>query len=234
MPKTIQQIIATFLLFLIIVSIAFFLIYPNYSTIQLTYNQFNFKDIARNTSLKILTQIGQPPTNDLIIHSKTEPIVENISPDVLLKYQNEGNIIDYLEPLDTTLSIPSANIYGRVFDGYDANTLYEGMWHFPLTPAPGKKGNAVIIAHRFDKMPPDTDTFFNLDWVQVGDKIQIKQNNGSYTFVVTEVKIVDQTDRSILEQTQDYRITLVTCTPLWTDYQRLVVIGKLDKVYGDI
>jgi sortase A len=178
--------------------------------------------------------MAQQPVNDLIIRSKNEPIVENVTPEVLLKYQNEGNVIEYLEPLSTKLIIPSANIDGFVFDGSDSNTLLRGLWHFPLTPGPGKKGNVVVIAHRFDKMPPATDTFFNLDQVQVGDRIEIKQNNGNFTYIVTETKVVEETDRSILEQTNDYRITLVTCTPLWTDYQRLVVVGKLDRVYGDV
>lgn len=234
MLRFIQQLVALILVIGVISTLLFFLIYPHYPNLVLTYNSLNLKDISRNTTLKVLTKIGQPPVNDLIIRSKTEPILENIPPEVLIKYQNEGNVIDYLEPLNTELSIPTANIHGRIFDGNDSNTLLKGLWHFPLSPAPGKKGNSVIIAHRFDKMPPATDTFFNLDWVKVGDKIHIKQDNGDYTFIVTEVKIVEDTDRSILENSNDYRITLITCTPLWTDLQRLVVIGKLDRVYGEI
>ena len=83
-------------------------------------------------------------------------------------------------------------------------------------------------------MPPATDTFFNLDKVKIGDKVYIEQNGEKISFTVTETKIVEKTDRNILTQTDDYRITIVTCHPLWTDDQRLVVIAKLDKIYRNI
>lgn len=83
-------------------------------------------------------------------------------------------------------------------------------------------------------MPPNTNTFFNLDKARVGDKIVINQKDGSYRYTVTEKKVVEKNDRSVLLNTNDYRLTLITCTPLWTSDQRLVVIGKLDKVYGSI
>jgi sortase A len=80
-------------------------------------------------------------------------------------------------------------------------------------------------------MPPAKDTFFNLDKVKKGDNIVVQQEGNKYTYIVSEVKIVEKNDISVLQDTTEHQITLITCTPLWTSKQRLAVIGKLDKLY---
>jgi sortase A len=139
-----------------------------------------------------------------------------------------------MEEYKTVLSIDSADIKGKVVDGETSEQMERGFWHFPLSSQPGKRGNTVIIAHRFLYLPPRTDTFFSLDKVQIGDKITVTQKDGTYNYTVIERKVVAKTDRDVLAPTNDYRITLITCTPLWTSDRRLVVVGKLDKIYGNI
>ena len=109
--------------------------------------------------------------------------------------------------------------------------MNKGFWHFPTSDLPGQKGNSVIIGHRYAKLPPNKDTFFNLDKVKVGDKIEVVQLDQTHTYIVTDTKIVEKNDISILQNYSDYRITLITCSPLWSSNQRLVVVGKLDKLY---
>ncbi len=80
--------------------------------------------------------------------------------------------------------------------------------------------------------PPNKGySFFNLDKVKVGDKIEVVQNDNQFTYIVTETKVVEKNDISVLQDYSDYRITLITCSPLWTSKQRLVIVGKLDKLY---
>jgi len=227
--------IITFLLLgVLIYGIGYFLIRPNQSRITILWASLNTTKIARNTSLKFFTSVAKPVSEYETSQVIDGEALEAITSDVLAQYQNEGNVIEYLEPYNTRLEVPSAGISGQVFDGTDSSTMLRGFWHFPLSQGVGKKGNFVIIAHRYDKLPPATDTFFNLDYIQVGDQIFVTQNNDSWTYTVTNVKIVEKNDRTILADTNDYRITLVTCTPLWTSDQRLVVIGKLDKIYENI
>jgi sortase A len=109
--------------------------------------------------------------------------------------------------------------------------MNKGFWHFPSSNLPGQKGNMVVIGHRYAKLPPNKDTFFNLDKVKVGDKIEVVQNDNQFTYIVTETKVVEKNDISVLQDYSDYRITLITCSPLWTSKQRLVIVGKLDKLY---
>lgn len=136
-----------------------------------------------------------------------------------------------LESLQTKISISSIDVEGYVYEGEDSKTMDTGFWHFPVSKLPGEKGNTVIIGHRYAKLPPSKDTFFNLDKVVVGDKIIVEQSNALYTYIVTDTKVVEKNDISVLRDFNDYRITLITCTPLWTANQRLVIVGKLDKLY---
>lgn len=223
--------IALLVLALLIGAIGFLIIYPKQSEIKVLASELDTQKITHNTTLKILMRISQPIDEATLLKLNSDISMENITPEQMAKYQNDGHIITKLEPLETGLTIQSANISGKVFDGEDSNTLLSGIWHFPLSTAPGDRGNAVFIAHRYQKVPPELDTFFNLDKVKVGDKIIISQNVGNLTYTVTETKIVERDDRTVLMPTNDYRITLMTCTPLWTDEQRLIVIAKLDKVY---
>jgi sortase A len=122
-------------------------------------------------------------------------------------------------------------VEGNIFQGRDSNTMDRGFWHFPTSAYPGQQGNSVIIAHRYLYLPPAKNTFFNLDKVKKGDNIVVEQEGNKYTYIVSEVKVVEKNDISVLQDTTEHQITLITCTPLWTSHQRLAVIAKLDKLY---
>ncbi|MCK9369073.1 sortase [Candidatus Dojkabacteria bacterium] len=233
MIKILAKITSVALILLVIASILFFLVFPKYPDLKIYANQFNTSDIAFDSSLSLFTKISPPNQESVDQQIALPSSLEHISPDELARYKNEGKIQFNMEKQNTTLYIQSVNILGSVVDGENSTALNRGFWHFPLSGQPGVKGNTVIISHRFLHMPPLTDTFFNLDKVKVGDKVILNQKNGVYKYTVTEKKIVESNDRNILLQTGDYRLTLVTCTPLWTSEKRLVVIAKLDKIYGN-
>lgn len=70
--------------------------------------------------------------------------------------------------------------------------------------------------------------------MQIGDTILLNHNEGEWKYIVTETRIVNDNDLSVLQNTEDYRLTLITCTPLWTSEKRLVIISKLDKLYQKV
>lgn len=235
--KKVLKAITILLIPLLLISIAFLIIYPNYSDIVIYANSFDTKQIAHNSALKALTSLSPRTfTEDLSDEQYGAVLsVEDITPEALAAFNNSGDVYRSVQSSNTELSVDSANIKGKVYDGEDANTMMTGLWHFPLSVGPGDKGNFVVIAHRFAKVPPETDTFFNLDKVRIGDKIEITQDGGiKYTYTVTERKVVDKDDRTVLQPVGDHRATLITCSPLWTSRQRLVIVGVLDKVYQKI
>jgi sortase A len=233
MIKIIAKITSVGLILLVILAIATFFIFPKYPDIKVAAQQIDTQRISHNTMLSIFTRVSPPnqqKINNDLLASKS---LEHISIDEMMKLQNEGKVLFNMEEQSTSLYIQSVNIRGAIVDGRDSNEMNRGFWHFPLSGQPGQKGNTVIIAHRFLHLPPRTDTFFMLDKVKVGDKIIINQKDGIYRYTVSETKIVEKNDRDVLSQTYDYRLTLITCHPLWTSNQRLVVVAKLDKVYGN-
>ncbi len=174
----------------------------------------------------LLTTVA--PTKEQIL-GNSQILVEDTS---IEEYLDEVGDIDLiLEELNTTLKIESIDVEGDIFQGSDSNILDKGFWHFPTSKYPGQKGNVVIISHRYLFIPPAKDTFFNLDKVRKGDTLFFNQDGNEYNYIVSEVKIVEKNDISVIQDSSDYRVTLITCTPLWTSHQRLVVIGKLDKLY---
>ncbi len=227
MNKISKILLTTILIFIVLLPLGYFIIYPNYNKLIGPIKRFDIHRSAQEITFQVLTQLV--PSKEKVlgkedINNSNLSIEESINKDFVLDEK-------VLEELNTSISINSIEVAGKIFEGISPITMDMGFWHFPVSGFPGKKGNFVVIGHRYAKLPPEKDTFFNLNKVKVGDKIEVFQFGSEYTYIVTETKIVEKNDTSILNDFSDYRITLITCTPLWTDKQRLVIVGKLDKLY---
>ncbi|NDJ75897.1 MAG: DUF11 domain-containing protein [Chloroflexi bacterium] len=99
-------------------------------------------------------------------------------------------------------------------------------------------GNTVLAAHlqfNFD----DPGPFYNLDQLEVGDEIIVREGEyRTYTFMVTEKNTVSPDDWTVTAPTNDPTLTLITCTNWDQSYgvfsERLVVraIRIPDPVQG--
>jgi len=123
----------------------------------------------------------------------------------------------------TRVSIPKINLDLIIVEGTNHKALRIGPGHLKNTPAPGDLGNSVISAHR--------DTFFRHIYdLTKSDDIEVRRNGHTYTFQLIGKKIVDPNDVSILKNTSDARLTLITCYPIYyigPAPQRLIVFSKL-------
>lgn len=129
-------------------------------------------------------------------------------------------------PEENTLVIPEIFLNETVLEGDSISVIEDGkVWRRPNTSTPDNGGNTVIIGHRWSYNDPAT--FYHLDKMEIGDKFSVYWNMEEYVYEVTETKVVPATEVSIEEQTEDARLTLYTCTPLWTASERLVVVSKL-------
>ncbi|HRY22714.1 MAG TPA: sortase [Candidatus Dojkabacteria bacterium] len=235
--KNFKKITITLLLILLVLSPAFFLVlYPNYNNLVLAFNSLDFYNISKEASVKILTQIS--PNRE----KYHEQVLGATSIEESLKGAEINLERKVLEELNTTIRIDTINIEGEIVQGESSLRMNDGFWHFPTSSLPGEKGNSVIIGHRFLHLPPRKDTFFNLEDIKIGENIIISQNTDPnrpeeeehLNYIVTETKIVEPNDLSVIQQADDYRLTLITCTPLWTSEKRFVVIAKLDKLYKKV
>lgn len=228
MRKSIKITITLFILLLVFTPICILIFYPTYTSIKIKIADINIRKLTERSVISILMTVS--PSRG----KYTEKVLGTTSIEESLS--NKDMIVDKrdIEDQNTILTIANLDISGKIFQGKDSSTMEKGFWHFPTSANPGQRGNFVVIAHRFLHTPPQKDTFYNLDKIKIGEKIQIMTDNGEFNYIVLEIRETEANDSSVLEQTEEYTITLVTCTPLWTSEKRLVVIGKLDKLYKKV
>lgn len=132
------------------------------------------------------------------------------------------------------LSIPKLNIDEAKVD-IGGEDLARGLIHFLPTSLPGENGNVVILGH--STLPQlynskDYKTIFTyLPSLEKGDKVIVKMNDAKYEYKVYEMFVVKPDQISVLEQRFDASyLTLITCVPPGTYWNRLVVRAKLTKL----
>lgn len=131
--------------------------------------------------------------------------------------KQSGNLIGIL-------SIPKIDLSVGIGEGVDKETLKYSVGHFVGTAMPGEKGNLCIAGHRSYTY----GEFFNrLDEIEKNDTIIVESNGNTFNYKVIETKVVTPEEVSVLNQTKDSEITIVTCTPIRIGTHRLIVKGFL-------
>ena len=124
------------------------------------------------------------------------------------------------ESLNSYLSIPSISLYNiKIKEGIDENTLNEYIGHFPNTS--NWNGNIGLAAHNRGYQH---NYFSNIKYLENGDEIIYKVNKNIKKYKVEKKVKIDSYDWSYLQDTNDNRITLITCVENKDD-KRLVVQG---------
>lgn len=135
----------------------------------------------------------------------------------------------HLEITKLNISTPIiANVDGNNQDAY-FKALEGGVAQYAETKKPGEGGNIFIFGHSsfYWWKPGDyKEIFKNLEQIQNGDEIIVWNNKKEYKYKVAETKVVHPDDLSVLDPTPSEQLTLMTCVPVGTDEQRLIVIAK--------
>ena len=121
------------------------------------------------------------------------------------------------------LTIPGIDLSVRVYESGDQmEDMEHGAAHFRSTSA--WIGNIGISAHNvnFNGTP---GYFLNLHKLKQGDVIQYDTALGTREYVVDSITEISELDWSLLDRTEDNRITLITCIT-GRPAMRLAVIGK--------
>ena len=94
------------------------------------------------------------------------------------------------------------------------------------------RGNFIITGHSspptFEaKKSPYGEIFATLPGLRIGDIVEMEDALGnSYTYEITETKIVHPSETSILRQGTERELTLMTCYPVGTTRSRFIAKGK--------
>lgn len=140
---------------------------------------------------------------------------------------------------ESRLIIPKINVDAPVF--YDIPTdlnsqnkaMENGVAHFPIPGAnshPGEVGNTVLSGHSSNDVFAAGDykyIFMQLDKLEKGDTIYANYKGTRYTYVITNKEVVNPDEvNKLVYQTDKPVMTLITCTPLGTALQRLLVTAE--------
>ena len=122
-----------------------------------------------------------------------------------------------------SIAIPAIGVDLPLFEGIWLTVIDRGPAHWPGTAAPGGWGNVVVAAHRTTHGGP----FKRIGELVPGQEIVLRDERGTYTYVVTGSEVVTPLDMRIVDQEPGHTITLFACHPIGSAAQRLVVHGEL-------
>lgn len=145
-----------------------------------------------------------------------------------------GRIADYeaslsaqLPPVLGVLEIPSVGLEVPVYSTSTGQTMDRGAGIIDGMAYPHEAGNIGISGHR--------DGYFRLlKDVQVGDTLVLQTLVGTKQFRIDATQVVEISDTSVLQDTSDQTLTLVTCYPFYFvghAPQRFIVTASLDTTY---
>ena len=142
-------------------------------------------------------------------------------------------------PSAPKLIIPKINVDVPVVYGVSPDNshlmsaMQKGVAHFAVPGAnsvPGQLGNTVLSGHSSNDLfdPGDYKFIFaQLEKLQKGDTIFVNYKSTRYTYVVTKKQVVKPTNVSALfGYNKKPYLTLITCTPLGTALNRLLVTAE--------
>lgn len=143
---------------------------------------------------------------------------------------DEKRIAEYRQSLEhdlgpplAVLRVPAIDLEVAVLAGTGELVLNRGVGHIEGTAEPGAAGNVGIAGHR--------DGYFRgLKDVSAGDVLELETLDGTLSYEITEVFIVDPPDVWVLEPTAEPTLTLVTCYPFFfagSAPQRYIVRAEL-------
>lgn len=142
---------------------------------------------------------GMKNNNNSTVDVKISKLEENLS-----KINENTEISNKKE--EWKLEIPKINLLADIKDGTEGEIINSYIGHFKETAY--IEGNIGLAAHNAGYKE---NYFENLYKLKKGDIIKYKKGNNEKEYKVTENIVIDETNWKYLKNTQDNRITLITC-----------------------
>jgi len=122
------------------------------------------------------------------------------------------------------IRIPAIGVDAPVVEGDDWESLKQGVGHYVGSANPGERGNCVLSAHNdiYGKI------FRDLPDLELGSEVFVHTTGQVYRYVVSQKRIVEPTEVSVLAPTSSPVLTLISCYPYGIDTHRIVVVATLE------
>ncbi len=132
------------------------------------------------------------------------------------------NVLSFEAP--QRIEIPSIKVNLPIIPAITKGNMWEtsnqGVSYLSSSPLPGQKGNSVMYGHNWNYLLAD------LPKVKPGQTVYIIMENGyKKKFVIEYTATVNPSQTYIIDNTNDSRITIYTCTG-FLDSKRFVVVAK--------
>lgn len=161
-------------------------------------------------------------TQNNLESSQIQEITNSLEENNLITQELNENIEKQAETTNNTkiiwqVEIPSINLKALIAEGTSKEIMDEYVGHFEETVKKG--GNIGLAAHNRGYK---VNYFQDLKKLKEGDEIIYKYKEFEKRYVVKTLKIINDDDWSMLENTEDNRITLITCVENEPQYRRVV------------
>ena len=123
------------------------------------------------------------------------------------------------------IQIPSIDVDAPVVEGDDWEALKRGAGHHIGSANPGERGNCIISAHNdiFGEI------FRRLPDLNLGDEVLVHTTSRVHRYVVTQKRVIEPTEVSVMEPTSSPILTLISCYPYGVDTHRIVAVAELES-----
>lgn len=186
------SLIVSIIIFILINQVTLFLSQLDLSNLISKDNQV--KEVIEESIYK-----EEPINNEIKIEEKKEEIAKN-----------NNKIIWKIE-------IPIISLSAEISEGTTSEVMNKYVGHFKDTSK--TLGNIGLAAH--NRGYP-VNYFQNIKKLKKGDKIIYQYDKYKNTYIVDKIQIINDTDWSKLEQTEDNIITLITCVENEPLYRRCI------------
>ncbi len=138
-----------------------------------------------------------------------------VQEDITQKDQLSSN---YLEENEAWyIQIDKIELKAPIQEGTTQQIMEDFVGHFEESSK--DFGNVCLAAHNRGYK---NNYFSRIKELQEGDEIRYKYKNIEKTYIVTKHEIIENTDWSNLEKTEENKITLITCVENEPEYRRCI------------
>ena len=178
---------------------------------------FYFKNRLFNTSFIVENNFSNQSLNsDIQFNNNNNTNDKNLNINNTNSVENEDNINENVSNF-WHLEIPSINLKANIEEGTTKEIMDDYIGHFEETSK--SLGNIGLAAHNRGYK---NNYFENLKKLKQGDKIIYNYKDFSKVYIVEKHEIIKDTDWTMLENTEENTITLITCVENEPEYRRCI------------
>lgn len=189
----------------LIISLIIFYFFNNYF---FSIQKVDSKNILNSNQSQIQIEELETNKNNTKEKGKQNTAIQNSTKE----QKNNKNKKD-----DWQIEIPKINLKAQIAEGTSKKIMDTYVGHFEETAK--DTGNIGLAAHNRGYK---VNYFQNLKKVKEGDEILYKYKGKQRKYVVKIHKIIKDTDWTLLENTKENKITLITCVENQPEYRRCV------------